>query len=69
MTLQLFAVAASAEAGELIEAIDAETPAAVEASEILPPAATFTIAVALTSPGAHGSEVDGRLFFPILGKK
>ena len=65
----MFAVAATTEAGKFFKAIDAETLAAVEASEILPPAATVTIAVALTSPGAHGSEVDNRLFFPILGKK
>lgn len=66
LTLQLFAVAASAEAGKFVEAIDTESVAAVEAVEVPPPPTSVTVAVAIACPGAHRSEVIVCIRLPLL---
>ena len=49
----LFAVLSTAEFVKFVKCVDAEFLASVEATEVAPPTATVTIAVALACPGTH----------------
>ena len=48
-----FSVPSSAQSVELVEAVNPEPLASVEATEISPMSATITIAVAIASPCSH----------------
>ena len=67
LSLCVFPVPTSAQAGKFIEAIDSEPLAAVEASKVLPPTAAIAVAVALARPTAHiASKRNGRVIQPFL---
>ena len=67
LTQLLFAVAARAEAVELIEAIHFELPAPVEIIKVTPIAAAVAIAVAIACPSAHCLEGIVCIRLPFLG--